>query len=136
MDLTEFLAARLDEDQAVARKATDSPWHQDGMSIRGAGRPYAGGREDEVLVVRHTWPQESAHIVRHDPARVLREVAADRTLLCELQAAGKEVQGNDIGMAEPLTLRSRGYYAGLLRAAMIRATRFADHPDYRAEWKP
>lgn len=33
------------------------------------------------LVVKHSWPDEIAHIIRHDPAAVLRRCAADRRRL-------------------------------------------------------
>jgi hypothetical protein len=139
-----FYAARLDEDEAVAKAAAGV---RAKFGVWDVEPYYDGTDENADLRARYagnlTGPAPGSievpaaeHAARHDPARVLREAEADRTLLRELQAARKEVQGNDIGMAEPLTLRSRGYYAGLLRAAMIRATRFADHPDYRAEWKP
>jgi hypothetical protein len=150
VDLIEFLTARLDEDEAAAKAVKDGsePWPGQWQARdRHALETHNGwvialapgirdSRDPRSVAAEEFAPGVVEHIARHDPARVLREAEADRTLLRELQAARKEVQGNDIGMAEPLTLRSRGYYAGLLRAAMIRATRFADHPDYRAEWKP
>ncbi len=38
------------------------------------------------LVVKHTWPDEADHIVLHDPAAVLRRIAAERKILAEHQA--------------------------------------------------
>lgn len=112
MDLTEFLAARLDEDEALAKP------------------------------LEHSWvtaieAQTAAFSHHFDAKRMLREVAADRALLADLRAAWNEFQANGFpDMSEPVTLRSAGYYGGLLRAARIRATRFSDHPDYRDEWQP
>lgn len=47
-------------------------WSPDGTAIR-----------DDLghLVVKHTWANESNHIVRHDPATVLRRCQADRQIL-------------------------------------------------------
>jgi hypothetical protein len=112
-DLVAFLNARLAEDEEAARRATDGPWHQAGMSVRGRGRAYGTGKEDVILVIRHTWPQEAAHICRHDPARVLREVAAKRAILSSYTAAPDWVGREDVGHL---------------------AAVYSDHPDYREEW--
>jgi hypothetical protein len=86
-DLVEWLTAQLDADEQAARKATSGgPWRIDGMSVRA---------HDNVLVIRHTWPQEAEHIVRHDPLSVLRTIAAHRAIIdsyrteavCESDAA-------------------------------------------------
>lgn len=82
--LIEFLKERLDEDEAVALAVEDNsaPWkgqwrNDEGHAIRTEngwvltyareGRPFAPGFLD--------------HVARHDPARVLREVAAKRRVL-------------------------------------------------------
>jgi len=83
--LTATINAGLDKDEAAAKKATDGPWYQQDMEIRGHDRPRSGGGPG-ILVVRHTWPQEAAHIVRHDPARVLRDVKTGRDLLAAILA--------------------------------------------------
>ena len=83
--LTATVNAGLAEDEAAAKKATDGPWYQQDMEIRGHNRHYAGGGPG-ILVVRHTWPQEAAHIIRHDPARVHRDVRAMRDLLAAILA--------------------------------------------------
>jgi hypothetical protein len=60
MTLTEFLRARLDEDQAAA-EAWSTPF----------SNPTAEQRE---------------HIARHDPARVLAEVDAKRRIIVECES--------------------------------------------------
>src|SRR5216683_5454639 len=63
-DLIEFLSARLDEDEAAANAAEAAqrqPW------------------QDGEWMEKH--PADLAHHARHDPARVLREVAAKRAIL-------------------------------------------------------
>jgi hypothetical protein len=130
-DLTEelinFVRLQLDEDERIARKATSGdPWRMEGMSIRGGTRM----NHTDVLVVRHTWPQEAEHIARHDPARVLREVDSLRKIVDDLAA----VIADDEGM---------GYYSdghsGLAtakRTLRLLAAIFDDRPGYREEWRP
>jgi hypothetical protein len=95
--LTEFLLARIPEDEAGAREAqalaniyTDPQWHWL-VAHNGGSR----------------WQQTS-----HDPARVLAECEAKRRIVewC-----------SDFMQWPPL-------YA--------LAAVYADHPDYREEWKP
>lgn len=64
--LIEFLLARLDEDEAVARSAGGDSWC--GVSMR-----EEGGATRE----------QANHILRWDPARILAEVAFKRKLLGE-----------------------------------------------------
>jgi len=134
-DLIAFMRARLDKDEATARTATDGPWHPDGMSVRGKDRDYHGGREDAILVIRHTWPQEAAHICRHDPASALRDVVADRKLIAAYLAARADVPPVDAWyeVADGVKV---GVADGLKAAVKIRAERFSGHPDYRVEWRP
>lgn len=141
-ELIAFITARLDEDAAAA-KAVYGRWDEDAegnlvdhsYGAYLATGPYGGGIDDATR----------AHILRHDPARVLREVEADRKLLTELDEARKfsdhmfsssspegvtpgKVPGERMRAATQVTTRSR--------VIAIRATRFSDHPDYRQEWAP
>ncbi|MEU1434027.1 DUF6221 family protein [Streptomyces sp. NPDC005786] len=81
--LVQFVRARLDEDRECALKAASrveggSSWAFAEMEVRaGDGAP----------VTRHTWADEGAHIARHDPDRVLHEVAAKRLQLDEALAS-------------------------------------------------
>jgi hypothetical protein len=98
VNLTEFLAARLDEDEAAARSCADNDgnlgWRDSPVqaslgdhTIRTTGsRPVARIREadsrGDESVPRILSPDAvAAHITRHDPARVLREVEAKRAIL-------------------------------------------------------
>ncbi len=84
-------------------------------------------------------PSAAGHIARHDPARVLREVAAKRRIM-ELHQEGLS---NDFPMGvEPaegdilcMTCDDRAlkqyYPCPTLR---LLALPYADHADYRADW--
>jgi hypothetical protein len=108
-DLVEFLRARLDEDERVARQHHLTNWHFDGIKNHIVN-------DDGVTVAIVRTTQE--HIQRHDPARVLREVEAKRRIIDLADSLGYVT--ND---AEPAIL-----------AAL--ALPYADHPDYREEWRP
>lgn len=113
--LAEFLLARLAETEQVARSAQTEPlsgevcqlWEvQDWVEL-----------DIEVL----------AHVNRHDPARVLAEVAAQRRII----AAYGEACVNPSG-----EMRDYGHEEGLEEAMRLLALPHAAHPDYRPEWAP
>ena len=122
-DLVAFLTARLGEDEAAAKAASPGPWFQDGTAIRSQPRLYAPSA-GPTLVVKHTWPQEAAHILLHDPARVLRDVEARRKILAvyeealRIQAGFRETSGEET--------------ARLALEMAVRALA-AVYPDYRKE---
>jgi hypothetical protein len=97
-ELTEFLLARLAEDEAVAQGAS--------LSSGGRDWSFTDGDEWNLEDVRHsvvrgsppdpsevafTFDEEAAHIARHDPARVLATVKAHRVIV-ELHAASMTKQ--------------------------------------------
>ena len=89
--LLAFLGARLDETEALAKAATPGPWKSwiEGRDHR-AGDSFIQTAGDRDLTLNFTpgdyggkipeWEADQDHIARHDPARVLREVAAMREL--------------------------------------------------------
>lgn len=87
-DLVAWLRAQIDADEAIALATIDAThradpprWvYADDRSIRDDGR-------NAVLRVKHTWNHEAAHITRHDPARVLRDIAAKRRMIDALAEA-------------------------------------------------
>jgi hypothetical protein len=116
-----FLAARLDEDETSAKLAAreGGTWTQDDParfpgSISSLGGPvvYDEGAPDE---------NQAPHIVRFDPNRMLRDVAADRQLLAAWQQAEA---------ATPASAWESDYAQALERAVRIRAAVYSDHPDY------
>lgn len=159
MTITEFLLARLAEDEAVAQAAanaslTDEPefaWHRDSdwtlssddwTVITQSTRTIFGCCMDEKHVdgrgIGVASSAEVNHIARHDPARALREVAAKRRMveLCEQWPIMVEA------MDEPRRwLTTEAYRAETGRDwpstdPMIRALAsvYSDHEDWREEW--
>lgn len=120
-DIVAFIRARLDDDERIARGATSGgPWRVHGMAVRGL---QSDGTD--VMVIRHTWPQEAEHIVRHDPARVLREVAAKRRVLARFDRA------RDYAQQTYSAIPALGFYRHLFADL---ASVWSDHPDYDPSW--
>jgi uncharacterized protein DUF6221 len=120
-ELAAFVAARLDEDEAAANAGA----RRVGMPWRAEPQPGTPGGLvlDELGLVGSTGGRyAAAHIARHDPARVLREVAATRALIAAIEHPDPN-QGPEYGY-------------GLRLALMYRAAIHGDHPDYDQEWKP
>ncbi len=114
-DLVQFLRARLDEDERTARRAGDS-FRQIGET--GVIVATEGDRAEECASAN--WAGVAEHIARHDPARVLAEVEAKRRVI------GRMVNHATVMGADEV-------HGDVLRSL---ALPFADHPDYRAEWRP
>lgn len=120
-ELTRWLGQQLDEDERIARALVDDkrpgradPWEFcDDGSIRDTGR-------HRSLRVKFTWAPEAKHIIRHDPARVLREIDAKRRVLREYERCGPKTQG----------------YPGLRYAVRCLALPYADRPGYKESWRP
>jgi hypothetical protein len=140
-DLIAFLRARLDVDEAVARETTPGPWRNTPTARHHAT---ASGRTEEAVfgteaarVATTGEPSDrqnlinAEHIVRFaDPARVLAEVEAKRRIIrrYEEQESAPGRDENDEGI--------NGLIAGLYVATQVLALPYADHPDYREEWRP
>jgi len=85
-DIVAFIRARLDEDERIARASghldghswTDSPVRSGFGVVAGCD---GGLCENDTADAHLMHLATSTHIARHDPARVLREVAAKRRTL-------------------------------------------------------
>ncbi|MFE8961733.1 DUF6221 family protein [Streptomyces iakyrus] len=134
-ELVHFLRARLDEDEALAREAPPGPWH-------------IGNAVDPTQPCHvHTFPGArlvgdglnwlvAEHIARQHPARILAEVEVKRGLLDEHH----NVNDGDCAVCVD---GQWGYptHGGSspqhypCRTLRLLALPYADHPDYRAEWR-
>jgi hypothetical protein len=83
-ELVTWLNAALDDDERIAKAAGErSPnWHANEEGY-GAGAVEHDGKHYAPIVYDEGYPSEdeAEHIARHDPARVLAEVAAKRRIL-------------------------------------------------------
>jgi len=143
MTLIEFLTARLAEDGQAAQDAAEETskflsswdaaqgggavWRSEGGGIYTASAshpfatdPYGGGLGTTGV-----------HIARHDPARVLREVAAKRRMLDEVVSL---IDGLDADLE--LTKGTQGWTSTGESDLLFKilALPYADHEDYRPEW--
>jgi hypothetical protein len=124
MNLDEFLLARIAEDKRVAMDAGGT-----------------GGQADwtpELVGHGPGGPGAAEHVARHDPARVLAECSAKRRIVLACRDARPEtafVGTHPPGMADfPATAHGQHQLAALTLALL--ALPYADHPHYRAEWRP
>lgn len=142
-DLVAFLRARLDEDEQaacaaalqVAERAVAPAYAAEHVESGGkwSVHPWLFGGRVEASVGPGAARVEIAtlaneHIARHDPARVLTEVAAKRALVDDYA----EVAELDTEDAEPEFAYGRA--AGLGIAVRLIAAAYADRPGYKAEW--
>lgn len=158
--IAEFLTARLDEDERIALATTACPvpgsWRpaQEKNSDDGSPLALIQGREEydaedyigyswgnPVIVHAADWQHEAEdnlrHIARHDPARVLREVAAKRERLrmyVEQQATLQDVYANPDRYLHDQQIAA-AVSAGVLEYAVRQDTTiYAAHPDYDPTW--
>jgi hypothetical protein len=124
-DLVQFLHTQLDEDERAARRAGDS-FRQIGET--GVIVATEGDRAEECASAN--WAGIAEHIVRHDPARVLREVEVKRQVIREREDARATAEADPSDVSARVALLAFGI---ALRAL---ASVYADHPDYREEWAP
>jgi hypothetical protein len=157
--LTDFLLARIAEDEAAARAAIDpdrpgTHWHwvMDATDTPVADRHLQRAQDDgESVSLRTVEEFESRsgvgplphfvvqsgevrgtagdHIARHDPARVLAECEAKRQIVEDFQ-----VLHRDYRETHSETTEARRFQAMVTVARL--ASVYADHPDYREEWRP
>lgn len=141
MTITEFLLARITEDEAEAKAA---------VYERSISTPNAGS--DVSLLC---WPDASVPAVLVGPERVLRECAAKRAIIKQHEAWPVRVSESvapsfeATAGTESVTLRMTQRMAWLTEreyvkrfgvepptAPMLRtlAAVYADHPDYEQEW--
>jgi hypothetical protein len=121
--LTEFLLARIAEDEVVARAAADKDldrWAAGG----GVEAEWRDGMDPDLntmIAYDEGRPTEAQaeHIARHDPARVLAECAAKRRIVEMHEAA----VNHDEMCGWPCET--------LLALAAV----YADNPEFRDEWR-
>lgn len=152
MTIEEFLEARLAEDEAIALKAggSEAEWLYRAEYDNETGNEvvWANSRFEEWLGPAQKEPyvsygryvtmdhegclpavdgDDGTHIARHDPARILREVAAKRSIIAEHRRF----------MAEERR-RMNGWVPNEWDLPILKAlaAAYSDHPDFCREWHP
>lgn len=143
MSIVEFLLARIAEDEAVARAAIGTAafseqtgrWKAVEVPDDYGARPYvmavsASGACTQVANMEAAWERDerTAHIARHDPARVLAECEAKTRIVDGWSEAKEYAEDGDLSGK----IAETAYYDALRSLALPHA----DHPDYRPEWRP
>lgn len=119
MTIVEFLEARLAEDEAVALAITH---------IQDSKLGEWTGKSAFLWILGDQ--KVSNHIARHDPARVLREVAAKRAIIAEHHRASQWGGPVDVCDAHDGATMATIVCDTMLALAAV----YSDHPDYREDW--
>jgi hypothetical protein len=136
--LADFLLARIAEDEALAQDAAAAlsmpekgpSWHA--VETADEGISVWSGALDEH------WPsfyetEETKHISRWSPGRVLDECEARRRIVADLLTpSGLDEGDTDLAWAVMNGDRSQQIAITTLR---LLALPYADHSDYRSEWR-
>jgi len=148
MTLTEFLLARIAEDESTARTASASPWKWTSRDDNAYGMPnvswtlQAADRDvteldaaDPYALRLDVEPGDRNHIARHDPARVLAECAAKRRVV---QWGGMALASSDATSDDgsPAAERVHGYGTAYEAVLSLLAVPYDSHPDYDEAWRP
>jgi hypothetical protein len=124
-NLDEFLLARIAEDK---RNATDAARATGRDQWTVADLPGSGPPHD----------QAAEHAARHDPARILAECAAKRRLVLACRDIRPDLRflgARPRGLADfPLSPSDQHQLAAVTLALL--ALPYADHSEYRQEWRP
>jgi hypothetical protein len=137
-DIALWLRIWLDEDERVAREATAGTWTVDTCSV--ITDDVTGDNRSHVLysVGMHNrgWPSsaDAEHIARHDPARVLREVAAKRRVLERHQPV--HAWDGKLCCDWCSVLSVSVYQEWPCPDVRDAAAPYEDRPGYREEWRP
>jgi len=142
--LIAFWRARLGEDEAAAKAAAEisriTQWVIGEVNDDGT-RDVRPANDDLEWVAGHIAGADATHIAAHDPARALRDVAADRAILeaYEGVAATREALAADLESSPVLmaAYTETVYHLAVLENVIRhRAGVHSDHPEYKPEWAP
>jgi hypothetical protein len=138
-DMVAWVRQQIDEDERVARAATPGPWR---VSVEGSEGSYISPDYGDVrtksrfigIVNGRVQPEDgrnAAHIARHDPARVLAEVAAKRTIVDHYEAWAATLRQTPEGW----TLETATAYRMAMEWTVRQlAQPLAGRPGWREEW--
>ena len=133
-ELVGFLEERLDDDEYRAKAARSESWtvERDVSTIPGnvaAESRVVIGADAESGIAQVNGRDRALHIARHDPARVLHEIDAKRRILEQVTRIERDAPPRTVDPPE-------GADVTMVSVLEMLALPYADHADYRAEWRP
>ena len=158
--LTEFLLARIAEDEAVARACDVPHWRPgDGDVSEGGLYGLEGDGSDDQKGWAIAWfelgetnppradgrpgisganwqrhaHENSVHTARHDPARVLAECEAKRAVIKAAWSDHCLIEGEWGGGQSQGAMSAKNDNPAVVEAL---ASVYADHPDFQEAWRP
>jgi len=120
MTLTEFLLARIAEDEAEVGHVEKGSWADEGAGPNGVGWADVGANND-VLMAR--------------PSRVLAECEAKRRIVEDAKQDMLSAQALDYEFGDH-SGRTYDVANSMQDVLKVLATIYADHPDYDEAWRP
>jgi hypothetical protein len=127
MTLTDFLLARIAEDEAAANYAnTGVRWESWNRSWDTEPQRDIAGGGIRLFTVPTLYDE---HVARHDPGRVLADCEAKRRIVESYQWYVDHANS-------PNASASYGEHLQAERHARYLAATYADHPDYHPDWRP
>lgn len=128
--LARFMSARLDEEEAGARKLADMLASAPGADLAICFDDNTSGNAFDF----NPWDR----VADYDPARALREVAAKRARLERwlAQSGYYPPDGVHDGRDPDEQMRDEAVKYALEAEVREDAAVWSDHPDYRKEWAP
>jgi hypothetical protein len=132
-DLAEFLLARIAEDEESAREAAEAaPGRWASWNHRAHALDKRDLASSEAGRIAELPLGPDGHIARHDPARVLAECEAKRRIVDYAQMLGQFHDAETDRLKKVIASESVDTMTDVLE---LLALPYADHPDYRQEWK-
>jgi hypothetical protein len=131
LTVTEFVEARIAEDEAVARAATPGHWaagHREVMYGQCSPGQQVVGPNGVISPKR----VDVVHIARHDPPRVLAQCAAMRKIV-ERHSSIHNGWHDDAG--EPTASCRHDWKEWPCPDLRALASIWSSHPDFRQEWR-
>ncbi|MER5916207.1 DUF6221 family protein [Streptomyces sp. NPDC001982] len=149
-ELVQWLGEQLDEDERIAQAAPGPTWEhrqaRGDFDVSAVFEDYVAVADPERNTV--VYSDVSAELLpfalRHDPARVLREIDSKRRMVARYEASlERSVEFRrraDVGAENEAQKAQRSHeniqLLVLLDVVKLLALPYADRPGYRNEWRP
>jgi hypothetical protein len=135
----EFVRARIAEDEALALHAGGAWWRTawgNPPNMTRHPEPVEVFVDSEATLITYSAanPAYAAHIVQHDPARVLAECESKRRIMAEVTGWAATFSYEEWGDDGRAALSMTDQFMDRILYGL--ALPYAEHPDFREEWRP